>query len=84
MAVGSPAEPDWLFPQAGVPEAAPPDWRPMFVDYLFIAFVAAAAFSPADALPLTRRAKLLTMVESSVSPATLVVVASRAIGLLGV
>ena len=39
MAVGSPAEPDWLFPQAGVPEAAPPDWRPMFVDYLFIAFV---------------------------------------------
>jgi len=78
------AKPDWLFPQAGVPEAAPPDWRPMVVDYLFIAFVAAAAFSPADALPLTRRAKLLTMVESSVSLATLVVVASRAIGLLGV
>ena len=77
------AKPDWLFPQAGVPEAAPSDWRPMFVDYLFIAFTAATAFSPADALPLTRRAKLLTMVESSVSLTTLVVVASRAIGLLG-
>jgi hypothetical protein len=47
------AKPDWLFPQAGVPEAAPPDWRPVFVDYLFVAFSAAAAFSHADALPLT-------------------------------
>jgi len=66
-----------------VPEAAPPDWHPMFVDYLFIAFSAAAAFSPADSLPLTRRAKLLMMLESMVSLVTLVVVASRAIGLLG-
>jgi len=80
---GSDAKPDWLFPQSGMGEAAPADWRPTYADYLFVAFTAAAAFSPADALPLTRRAKLLTMVESTVSLATLVVVASRAIGLLG-
>ena len=77
------AKPDWLFPQASVPEAAPPGWRPTYVDYLSIAFTAATAFSPAEGLPLTRRAKLLMMVESSVSLTTLIVVASRAIGLLG-
>jgi hypothetical protein len=80
---GADVKPDWLFPQASAPEATDPAWRPTFVDYLFVAFTAAAAFSPADAMPLTPRAKLLTMAESSVSLTTLVVVASRAIGLLG-
>lgn len=80
---GAAVPPDWLFPQAAPPQAATPGWRPAFVDYLFVAFTAAAAFSPADALPLTSRAKLLMLAESAVSLATLVVVASRAIGLLG-
>jgi hypothetical protein len=50
-------KPDWLFPQTGVPEEAPPDWRPTYVDYLFLAFSTAMAFSPTDAPPLTSRAK---------------------------
>ena len=75
--------PDWLFPQAGAPEDAPPDWRPTFVDYLFLGFSTATAFSPTDALPLTSRAKMLMMVESTISLATIVVVASRAINILG-
>jgi hypothetical protein len=76
-------KPDWLFPQTGVPEDAPPDWRPTFVDYLFLGFSTATAFSPTDVLPLTSRAKMLMMLESTISLATIVVVASRAINILG-
>jgi hypothetical protein len=75
--------PDWLFPQTGAPEDAPPDWRPTFVDYLFLGFSTATAFSPTDALPLTSRAKMLMMLESTISLVTIVVVASRAINILG-
>ena len=61
----------------------PPGWRPVYVDYLFLAFWTATAFSPTDALPLTPRAKLLMMAESSISLSTIIVVASRAINILG-
>jgi len=75
--------PDWLFPQAGAPKDVPRDWRPMFVDYLFLGFTTATAFSPTDALPLTSRAKMLMMCESTISLVTIVIVASRAINILG-
>lgn len=76
-------KPDWLFLQTGAGDDAPPDWRPTFVDYLFLGFCTATAFSPTDALPLTPRAKVLMMLESSISLVTIVVVASRAINILG-
>lgn len=76
-------KPDWLFPQVGAAEDVPPDWRPTFVDYLFLAFSTATAFSPTDALPLTSRAKMLMMLESALSLTSIVVVASRAINILG-
>lgn len=75
--------PDWLFPQVQAPEDALPNWRPTFIDYLFLAYTTATAFSPTDALPLTSRAKLLMMLESAISLTTIVVVASRAINILG-
>lgn len=75
--------PDWLFPQVEGPEDVPPSCQPMFVDYLFLAFTTATAFSPTDALPLTARAKMLMMLESSISLMTIVVVAARAINILG-
>lgn len=75
--------PDWQFPQTGTPKEARLDWRPTFVDYLFLGFTTAAAFSPTDALPLTSRAKLLMMLESTISLTTIVIVASRAINILG-
>ena len=73
---------DWLFPQVGAGDAAPPDWRPVFVDYLYLAFSTATAFSTTDAAPLTPRAKVLMMLEAAVSLTTMVVVASRAINVL--
>ncbi|MCJ7545282.1 MAG: hypothetical protein MUP30_00435 [Deltaproteobacteria bacterium] len=76
-------KPDWLFPQTGASEDVPSDWRPTFLDYLFLGFTTATAFSPTDALPLTSRAKLLMMLESAISLVTIVIVASRAINILG-
>lgn len=75
--------PDWLFPQEGAREDVPPDWRPKFVDYLFLGYSTATAFSATDLLPLTSRAKMLMMLESAISLVTILVVASRAIGILG-
>ena len=76
--------PDWLFPQEGAPaEDMPPGWRPAFVDYLYLGYSTATAFSTTDAMPLTSRAKLLMMLESTISLLTIVVVASRAINILG-
>lgn len=74
--------PHWLFPQTGVPDVLP-DWRPTFIDYLFLAYTTATAFSPTDTLPLTARAKLLLMLESAIAMTTVLVVASRAINILG-
>jgi hypothetical protein len=76
--------PDWLFPQEGAPaEKVPPGWKPAFVDYLFLAYSTATAFSTTDVMPLTSRAKLLMMIESMIALATIVVVAARAINILG-
>jgi hypothetical protein len=77
------ARPDWLFPQVGAPESAPPGWRPTFVDYLFLGYSTATAFSATDVAPMTSRAKMLMMLESAISLVTLVLVASRAINILG-
>jgi hypothetical protein len=75
-------KPDWLFPQREAQEAAE-EPEPRFVDYLFLAFCTATAFSPTDTLPLTARAKLLMMLESMISLVTIVAVAARAINILG-
>jgi len=78
------APPDWFFPRDQALEAfGEPGWRPLFIDYLFLGFSTATAFSAADAQPLTARAKLVMMTESSISLLTLVVVAARAINVLG-
>jgi hypothetical protein len=54
----------------------------MFLDYLFLGYNTATAFSPTDAMPLTHRAKMLMMLESAISLLTLVIVAARAVNVL--
>jgi hypothetical protein len=81
----SQAKSDFLFTQqqAGVIDRDQlKDWSPGFVDYLFLAFTNATAFSPADTFPLTARAKLLMMAEAAISLCTIAIVASRAVGIL--
>ncbi|MCJ2069595.1 hypothetical protein MKK75_12480 [Methylobacterium sp. J-030] len=76
-------DPDFLFPQMtfGTAEARA-HFAPGFVDYLFLAFTNATAFSPTDTLPLTARAKLLMMAEALVSLLTVALVAARAVNIL--
>lgn len=76
------APPDFLFPQMITPGSARPNWAPKFVDYLFLAFTNATAFSPADTMPLTAWAKMLFLVEASTSLLTVAIVAARAVGML--
>ncbi|WP_019012026.1 DUF1345 domain-containing protein [Deinococcus aquatilis] len=73
---------DFAFPQTTLPQLAPSGWRPEYLDYLFVAFTNAAAFSPTDTLPLSRRVKGLMTVQAATSMLTVVLVASRAVNIL--
>jgi uncharacterized membrane protein len=73
---------DFLFPQMTVNELVPPDWEPRFVDYLYLSFTNATAFSPTDVMPLARWAKLTMLVQSAVSLALAALVIARAINIL--
>lgn len=76
---------DFLFTQQQqAPDINPSfaDWSPGFMDYVFLAYTNATAFSPADTFPLTVRAKLLMTAESFISLITIALVASRAVGIL--
>jgi uncharacterized membrane protein len=74
--------PDFGFPQMATPRLAAPDWRPHFVDYLYLAYTNIVAFSPTDTMPLTGRAKALMALQSLISLAVLVVVLARVINIL--
>jgi uncharacterized membrane protein len=74
--------PDLLFTQMSSPEVAPPDWEPKFLDYFYLAFTNATAFSPTDVMPLTRWAKMLMLLQSVVSVTTTVLVIARAVNIL--
>lgn len=76
-------EPDFLFPQMANPGAATADWHPSFMDYLYVSFTNATAFSPTDTMPLTEWAKLLMMIQSLASLITVALVAARAVNILG-
>jgi hypothetical protein len=57
-------------------------WRPNFVDYLFIAFTQSSTFGPTDAPLLARWAKVLTMVQVFISLSIVILLISRAAGVL--
>ena len=57
-------------------------WRPGFVDYLFLAFNTSTAFSPTDVPVLSRWAKTLMMIQASISLATIALLAARAVNIL--
>lgn len=76
--------PDWIFPEENVPSRyVPTGWHPTYIDYLFLSFSTATAFSTTDIIPLKARAKLLMMLESSISLTMIAMVVSRAINILG-
>ena len=68
---------DFLFPQDSTPGFE--QWRPRYVDYLYISVTAGIAFSAADALPITRRAKAFMAVEALAGFVMSVLVIARAV-----
>lgn len=76
-----PPPPDFQFPQMENPQLAAPGWQPHLVDYVYVSFTNAIAFSPTDAMPLSRWAKLLMLAESAISAMTVLLVAARAVNI---
>jgi uncharacterized membrane protein len=81
-AAGADGPPDFLFPQMADDTIEPRDWRPKFVDYLYVSLTNATAFSPTDTMPLSTTAKSIMGVHSIVSLVTIGLVISRAVNIL--
>jgi hypothetical protein len=87
---GGPAEraaasdpyPDFLFPPMTAQDMVHRDWEPEFLDYFYVAFTNATAFSPTDTLPLSRWAKFLMAIESAIALLTAALVVARAVNAL--
>jgi uncharacterized membrane protein len=81
-AAGHDGPPDFLFPQMSDDHIMPPDWRPMFIDYLYVSLTNNTAFSPTDTMPLSPIAKSVMGVQSVVSLLTIGLIVSRAVNIL--
>jgi hypothetical protein len=69
----------FLFPQRDRSLPHYDDWSPAYADYLFIGFTTNFAFSPTDAQPLTRTAKMLMLLQGSISVVIVTAIAGGAI-----
>jgi hypothetical protein len=76
--------PDFLFMQMTDEGAklAGPSWVPGLIDYLYLSFTNSTAFSPTDTMPLTQTAKLLMTAQALTSLLIILLVISRAVGIL--
>jgi hypothetical protein len=76
------AKPDFQFPQDENPQLAQDGWSPRLWDYFYVSLTNSIAFSPTDAMPLSRRAKALMAAECMLSAVTVLLVAARAVNIL--
>jgi hypothetical protein len=77
----NPPPPDFRFPQMESGEPSADSWTPELFDYMYVSFTNSIAFSPTDAMPLTRWAKALMLSESAISAVTILLVAARAVNI---
>jgi hypothetical protein len=82
-AVHTRSTPDFQFPQYENPSLATPGWSPNVWDYMYVSLTNSIAFSPTDAMPLTRKAKALMALGSFISVVAVLLVAARAVNVLG-
>jgi hypothetical protein len=80
-AAGQRRHTDFLFAQMTSPDLAPERWQPGFLDYLYLSFTNATAFSPTDTLPMSRWAKMLMLVQSAIALITVALVIARAVNI---
>jgi uncharacterized membrane protein len=77
------ASEDFLFPQMAQEDGKRAiGWAPSFLDYLFVAVNTSAAFSPTDTSILSRRVKVLTVLQSVLSLVVVIVLVGWAVGTL--
>lgn len=83
---------DFRFPQdedddaireVAIGSAASSDWRPGFVDYLYVSLTNSSAFSPTDTMPLTTRVKILMGIASTEALMLSLLVVAQAVSLIG-
>ena len=79
-ALGGRAAPDFQFPQDANDQRG---WLPRLEDYVYVAFTNGIAFSPTDAMPLTRWAKGLMALDAVISIGAVLLIAARAVNVLG-
>jgi len=76
--------PDFIFPEMTEDgKYAPHDWKPNFVDYLYVSATNQSAFSPTDTLPAIRRTKVLMGIQGAASLVTVGIIVARAVNILG-
>jgi hypothetical protein len=81
-ALGVRGYPDFLFPQMTAREMSPPEWDAQFLDYFYLSFTNATAFSPTDVMPMSRWAKTAMLVQSAFSLSIAILVIARAVNVL--
>ncbi|WP_327363426.1 hypothetical protein [Streptomyces sp. NBC_01296] len=77
-----PPTPALAFPQQLNPELGAADWRPRFIDYLYLGLTNSTAFSPTDVMPLAPWAKIVMSVQALLSLLILGLVVARAVNVL--
>jgi hypothetical protein len=79
---GTSAKPAFVFPEMINPQFVEAGWYPKFVDYLHLSFTTATAFSPTDVSAVKSWAKLLMMLEESISLVVAILVVARAVNIM--
>jgi uncharacterized membrane protein len=79
---GMPRYPALAFPQQLSPDLAPPGWRPEFIDYLYVGFTTANAFSPTDTMPMVHWTKVAMGTQALISFVVVGLVLARAVNVL--
>jgi hypothetical protein len=79
---GSGLRPAFVFPEMASAQYVAPGWYPKFLDYLYLSFTTAAAFSPTDVSAIKPWAKLMMMAEEAISLLVAILVVSRAVNIL--
>jgi hypothetical protein len=79
---GAGRPPAFVFPEMTNAEYVAPGWYPKFLDYLYLSFTTATAFSPTDVSAIKSWAKLMMMTEEVISLLVAILVVSRAVNIL--
>ena len=75
-------QPAFVFPEMTHTEYVAEGWTPRFLDYLFLSFATATAFSPTDVSAVKPWAKVLMTAEAGISLVVGLLVIARAVNIL--